>query len=204
MTTYPIYECDVCKKTYKKEVAARKHEELCKTKKAEEDYRIANYDKISNEIRLSLDSWDNSVIAETIISWVLKYYKIPITIKLNVGYQDCVSNSHGCPLDGIENWHAKPELPKGYPGFRGRINFIFEKKEHYEIFYKGRIFEHHTYGQSTSNPKLVGFFTGCGGGNGLILGYDFYFFLSDFPLMLPKWEAIYYPKKLREMLSEWR
>ena len=40
-------------------------------------------------------------------------------------YSDKVSNTHSCPENGITNWYGKPELPHGYPGWKGRI-WIFE------------------------------------------------------------------------------
>ena len=32
-----------------------------------------------------------------------------------------VSNSHDCPISGVTNWGGRDNLPKGYPGYSGRV-----------------------------------------------------------------------------------
>jgi hypothetical protein len=38
-------------------------------------------------------------------------------------FSNAVSNSHCCPVDGVENFEGKPDRPIGYPGWHGRITF---------------------------------------------------------------------------------
>lgn len=39
----------------------------------------------------------------------------------NIQYTDMVSNSHSAPVGYPQNWRGEPNLPKGYPGWNGRV-----------------------------------------------------------------------------------
>ncbi len=87
--------------------------------------------------------------------------------KLDLNWQDSVSNSHSCPRGGVENWNRSEDKPTGYPGWRGRIEFSM-----YRIgnsYYGSELFEG------------TGIDTGTGGGNGVDYGYEVRIFASDFP-----------------------
>lgn len=49
-------------------------------------------------------------------------FKITITL-LDITYINKVSNSHNAPRNHPTNWHNTPDLPTGYPGWNGRIEF---------------------------------------------------------------------------------
>ncbi|WP_396189695.1 hypothetical protein [Flavobacterium sp.] len=47
--------------------------------------------------------------------------------KLDLYWDDCVSNSHSCPHDGVTNWGGRTAgAPRGYPGFTGNIEWMCE------------------------------------------------------------------------------
>lgn len=76
-------------------------------------------------------------------------------------WYDSVSNSHSCPISGVTNWWGKPDLPKGYPGWIGRIH----------IQVTGKLLD-----QSFVLSKL-GIHVGTGGGG----SYEVNLFADDFP-----------------------
>lgn len=39
----------------------------------------------------------------------------------DIYYNNRVSNSHSCPLNGVTNWRSESDKPTGYPGFQGRV-----------------------------------------------------------------------------------
>src|SRR5579859_3405860 len=41
----------------------------------------------------------------------------------NMHYSDNVSNTHAAPFGKPTNWRGEDHLPRGYPGWRGRISF---------------------------------------------------------------------------------
>lgn len=43
----------------------------------------------------------------------------------NIVYRDLVSNSHDSPIGQPQNWGRDPNLPRGYPGFSGRVWYRF-------------------------------------------------------------------------------
>ena len=103
-------------------------------------------------------------------------------IKIDVQWNDHVSNSHSCPRNGVQNFDTRAEYnkgkPTGYPGWKGRIEFVVEagmsnhKKNPYKLdSYGGDYF------------KDTGINTGTGGGNGQSYGYDVKLFAADFPAM---------------------
>ena len=51
-----------------------------------------------------------------------KTLQIIITF-LDITYSDCVSNSHSCPRNGVQNWWQSKDKPLGYPGWWGLIEF---------------------------------------------------------------------------------
>lgn len=62
-------------------------------------YLIHNYDEIRDE------------------------FFIEIT-KLNLCWNDCVSNTHHCPKGGFKNFGKLSHIPQGYPGWEGKIEFV--------------------------------------------------------------------------------
>lgn len=49
---------------------------------------------------------------------------IPILVEFtefNFTWSPLVSNTHDCPVGGVNNWYRKSDLPSGYPGWFGSI-----------------------------------------------------------------------------------
>lgn len=44
-----------------------------------------------------------------------------IGLKLDVGWSDRISNSHSSPQNGVQNFNSSNNLPRGYPGWSGRV-----------------------------------------------------------------------------------
>ena len=78
-----------------------------------------------------------------------------------------VSNTHHCPRNGVTNWGCNNNLPRGYPGWDGRIEFNIS---HPIRTFGGDLF------------RNTGIHLGTGGsGNKLMFGYEVKFFDNDWP-----------------------
>ncbi len=97
-----------------------------------------------------------------------------LTIKyLELTYNDSVSNTHACPHNGVTNWGGRDTnkdgspAPRGYPGFRGRIEYQISEG---------------CPSSSSDALRSTRIHTGSGGGGGNnYYGYDVTFFLDDWP-----------------------
>ena len=76
-------------------------------------------------------------------------------------WSNCVSNSHACPKGGVRNWGNDPNLPKGYPGWKGTML--------HQVKNDGSLFEQPFDG--------TGIHIGSGGSG----SYGVTLFASDFP-----------------------
>ena len=50
-------------------------------------------------------------------------------IKFTVKYSTCVSNTHSAPIGKVINWHCSNNLPHGYPGFSGKVEFKIKNRK---------------------------------------------------------------------------
>lgn len=96
-----------------------------------------------------------------------------------------VSNSHNCPEGGVTNWYGKPDLPKGYPGYSGRFDYVIKHSDTVDTlgsdFFKGtRI---HTGGGGGGGAKPV-----SKGGRASRYGYDFRIFFDDWSALKKSFE----------------
>lgn len=57
--------------------------------------------------------------------------------KFDLFWSDSVSNTHSCPHNGVTNWGCKNDKPAGYPGWRGRVEWIVEFPEEWCGVYLG-------------------------------------------------------------------
>lgn len=98
-------------------------------------------------------------------------------------WQDCVSNSHYCPRDGVTNWGGYGRLPdgtpapQGYPGWMGRMEWDVEWPREWDGWYPG--------GDLFAGADCC-IHTGTGGGGGWrndcqSFGYDIRMFAADWP-----------------------
>jgi hypothetical protein len=136
-----------------------------------------------------------------------KYKKIknPVLteMKIDVRWYNTVSNSHSCPLDGVENWAGKKLLPdgtpapRGYPGWQGSIKWKSESDDPYA---------------SSDIFKETCIHTGTGSG-GQSAQYECRLYASDWPAMTDwferarMWQIMTDDKRqveaaVREMIAE--
>lgn len=105
-------------------------------------------------------------------------------IQIDVRWSESVSNTHSCPRDGVQNWSQRANrekglnLPEGYPGWTGSINFVIDagmsshKKNPYPLS-----------GYGSDYFKDTGINTGGGGGSGRSYSYELRLYAADFPAM---------------------
>jgi len=89
-------------------------------------------------------------------------------------WEDCASNSHSCPRNGVTNWGGRTMLedgtpaPRGYPGWKGRITFKDQANSDFMF--------------GVSWFKKTQIHTGTGGGRGnCSFSYQVELFASDWP-----------------------
>jgi len=105
----------------------------------------------------------------------------------DLSWNPTVSNSHSAPHNGKSNWGGREgdTVPRSYPGWSGRIEWIVKWPKEWDGFYPGSdLFK----GQKTRT------YTGSGGGGGMrhdkdhncniqSFGYSFNMFAADWPGM---------------------
>jgi hypothetical protein len=114
-----------------------------------------------------------------------------VSIDINVQWSDSVSNTHRCPRGGVTNWSQSANrakglnLPEGYPGWRGDIQFHVDAgcSDHKTPRpYSG-------FGSDYFDQTIVQ--TGSGGsGNGQKYSYGLDLFAADFPGMMNARERV--------------
>lgn len=125
-------------------------------------------------------------------------------------WNDSVSNSHSCPVDGVQNWGGRIKMPdgtdapRGYPGWQGRVEWIVAwPKEWDGVYLGGDLFRSGTF--CTGRQRAH---SGTGGGGGMrysekhkchvmSFGYDFRIYAADWPGMTRRREKI----KMWEVLT---
>lgn len=107
-------------------------------------------------------------------------------------WSNSVGNSHSCPHNGVTNWapswNKDKNLPTGYPGWCGRVEWIVAwPKEWDGVYLGGDLFAKGTFRSGRQRAH-----TGTGGGGGMrysekhkchvqSFGYDFKLFAADWP-----------------------
>lgn len=96
-----------------------------------------------------------------------------------------VSNTHCCPENGVTNWFCKKDLPGGYPGFSGRLDYRVRHSEKIDSlgsdFFAGTRIHTGSGGGGGSKPVSKGVVsTGY--------GYSFSIFLDDWPALKKAFE----------------
>lgn len=103
-------------------------------------------------------------------------------------WNDCVSNSHSCPVNGVTNWGVRdPDAPIGYPGWEGRADWVYAWPKEWDGYYLGGdLFGGFgNYGRARAH-------TGSGGSGGTVFskkhncyvtscGYSVNIFAADWP-----------------------
>lgn len=157
---------------------------LVESKKSEEIKQ-----KQRDYIRLNLAN--TADLEKMLIEKAKEFFNIDVSeLKITVNFGQ-VSNSHGCPLNGVENWSGQhKDRPTSYLGWSGKIEA--------KVIVNNRIKERYStsatdYLFNRWGMGFAGFHTGCGlpGGisnNSSKMDIGFYFFLDDFPLLKQKYD----------------
>ena len=97
---------------------------------------------------------------------------INLSLSIN-GFSQSCSNSHKCPRKGQTNWGGygdKDNVPRSYPGWRGRITFSVTHST--------------SFGSNYFEGTPLG--TGSGGGGDECKSYDLQLWAADFPVLWEK------------------
>ena len=150
--------------------------EALQEEQAQEDLDTMQLE-LQNYVRLNAESIED--IEQMCIDVSKKLFpKSPLkNMELNVKYTHHASNTHSCPLDGVENFRKEQGKPKGYPALHGRISFEYVKEP---SSFASDIF---------SWGGIIGVNTGSGGSGGRnTYSYDVILWLDDFPKIKQKVE----------------
>ena len=166
------------------------------------DMVIANQDLFWAEAAAG-DKHDWSIVGKTYKKVVCPIPRLLEFTTFDMRWSDSVSNSHSCPHNGVTNFSQSynrqqgKNLPEGYPGWRGRADWIVAWPKEWDGYYLGSdLFSHGTFRTGRQRAH-----TGTGGGGGLrysekhgchvmSCGYDLKIFAADWPGM-----ARYYEKR---------
>lgn len=200
-----VFICPFSGKTFKTKKAAEKSaaqfQLLAKEKEQNETRAQKAKEQLefeSNFVRLNARSIKNfkpliEQKAKEFWGWDVK-----INFQLHFG---APSNSHGAPLNGVENWNRDKSKPLNYLGWNGRVsgslnNYI---TTNYSPSINDVIFSR--YGKG-----FKGFHTSCGCPgtvNKTEMDIGFYCFLNDFPLIKEKYEIFINDRKKLEQYESW-
>ena len=166
------------------------------------DMVIANQDLFWAEAAEG-DKHDWSIIGKTRKGIACPVPRLLEFTQFRLTWNDSVSNTHSCPHNGVTNFNQGynrqqgKNLPEGYPGWQGRVEWIVAWPEEWDGHYLGGdLFSKGTFQSGRQRAH-----TGTGGGGGMrwsekhqchvqSFGYDFRLFAADWPGM-----ARYYEKK---------
>lgn len=77
-------------------------------------------DELARSVIAVINSQENGDLFDRKRRNVPKFHQV-IGFAWDVKHSEMVSNSHSSPEGYPQNWGGKPELPKGYPGWIGRV-----------------------------------------------------------------------------------
>lgn len=98
------------------------------------------------------------------------------SIEMKMTFSPECSNSHGAPFGKPTNWGRNPDLPTGFPGYTGRLNFRFNQET---PFFTSRLFED------------IGMYCGSGGGSfDMVDGTREYYYGCDFTIWFDDWPGL--------------
>lgn len=198
MPKVTCWKCPFTKKIYETRSGYRRH--LLKLRKTRNV--ACNFKKLRQAAyNVAMNALEKARTLEEIEDVVMKHYsdmmqyawgnspaKLEIAKKIKMtafslarmSYSTKVSNSHSSPRKGKTNWGGyrdKEGIPKGYPGFRGYINYSLWCPKHEEDM---------RFVDFRRCLGVFGIHTGTGGGRGdepdgtQKYGYDVKVFVDDF------------------------
>lgn len=180
------YQCPWTKTIYATKKSYVNHLKSLRTKRMHQTARKNRWNRLGENL------WNQNSFAN-IVNWIElhpewfldngavhttihnnpNYEKIRSNFSLNITHlkltwSDKVSNSHSCPHTGHTNWCGKkPDVPRGYPGWQGQIEFISS---------------HNIPGVISDFFKDTRIHLGSGGSGGnLKYNYEVKFFEADWP-----------------------
>ena len=170
MKSVEAFECQYCKTLYRTLSEMNYCEGACLEAKQEEQAQEdldAVLAGLQNYVRLNAESIQD--VEQMCIDISKKLFpKSPLkSMKLSVKYVEHASNSHSCPLNGVENFRNEQGRPTGYPALAGRISFEYSKEP------SGFASDIFSWG------GIIGVNAGSGGG-GYAYSYDVTLWLDDF------------------------
>ena len=192
-----LFKCPETGKLFESAGAAAKNAEKIRVERMSEAKAKEENSKIADSFRLELDNINNleSLLNSKIEQHIDKKWKVKID---NLRFGE-ISNSHSCPLIGVQNWDKKADKPKSYLGWSFNLSGNYQNKGKKQL--ESRTIFHGDWGWSdTYKPSFGGFrgihSHGGGGGNG---GWQYYcrIFLDDFPKLKEKHEL--YTKEAAEL-----
>lgn len=159
-----VYLCD--KESYNKK-ELENHEIECKAAAAKKELREKEINKYIDNFINSF-SFDN--LADNINTFLEAVYDDSFEdIHFDVSYNKKVSNTHSAPIDGVTNFGCHDDLPRGYPGFTGKITGTYSRNKKTLSFYTDRF------------ASIPGIHTGTGSGSGEKWQYAVRIYMQDFP-----------------------
>jgi hypothetical protein len=79
------------------------------------------------------NNWKELVIRGTVydlLSWGKNFDHIDVnnipelvSVRMTATFSHQLSNTHSCPKNGVTNWHGDKDKPRGYPGWRCRLEW---------------------------------------------------------------------------------
>jgi hypothetical protein len=189
-----MFPCPVTGKLFKTAKAAAKSAEAAQkaidaTKELERLAAISKETAAKNADYIRLNLKDIKDLPVMLTEKAKEFFGINISeISINVSFGN-VSNSHGAPLDGVENWsNTHKDRPTSYLGWSGQIVAKATRDNGKNANDSINTYLFNRWG----GMGFRGFHTGSGCGGSLRGDYPmdigFYFFLSDFPLLAAKHE----------------
>jgi len=98
---------------------------------------IENQDKFWAESNRA-DRWNWQQIGQTRKGVIMPTPKLVKFTKFDLRWSDSVSNTHNCPKNGSTNWGGnRSDLPRGYPGWTGHIEWQIEWPKEWDGWYPG-------------------------------------------------------------------
>jgi len=214
MPRVTVWECPHTKELFRDEKPYRAHlAQLSRERVAARQYKV-----LTKDIRMALAKVRNCKSIQDICDYIVKHqrefiingmlgeyesdrvvtalqkgYKIEIpeidSLLINTTYSKSISNSHAAPRDGETNWGGdKKNVPRGYPGFGGRIEISFKPGEitisdanKREKRFPSVSVSDMLGGKFGEAQRVPGVHTGSGGGNGNNWRYGLSLFITDFP-----------------------
>jgi hypothetical protein len=141
------------------------------------DFIIENQSRFwADAARVNTMDW-NEVGKLTRKGVILPVPKLVDFTKFSLNWSENCSNTHSAPRNGFQNWLRSPELPTGYPGWLGHVEWAVEWPYEFRGMYLGG---------DLFDSKDCRIHTGGGGGGGYHgglqrFGYSIQLFESDWP-----------------------